>query len=379
MANMSASERLALINENLAEILNPEIIEKILEEGRNPKVYWGTATTGRPHCGYFVPAIKIAQLLAAGCDVTILLADIHGFLDNLKAPLELVAHRAEYYRLIIKAILEAVGVSTEKLRFVLGSDYQKSPEYVMDVYKMSSLISEHDAKRAGAEIVKQTDNAPLSGLLYPILQVLDEQYLDVDAQFGGLDQRKLFIAAKDWLPKLGYRERAHILNPMVPGLHGGKMSSSDQDSKIDLLDPPEVVTKKIKKAVSAPTVVEENGVLAFVEFVLLPASALRGKREFVVDRERDGLEPLVYTDIAQMQDDYRNDKLTPQLLKPAVAKALNQLLAPIQETFQASKEWQAINLKAYPPPPKKEKKVKDKGSRHPGKQNQQQLPIRDGQ
>jgi len=151
------------------------------------------------------------------------------------------------------------------------------------------------------------------------------------------------------------------------------------DSKIDLLDPPEVVTKKIKKAVSAPTVVEENGVLAFVEFVLLPASALRGKREFVVDRERDGLEPLVYTDIAQMQDDYRNDKLTPQLLKPAVAKALNQLLAPIQETFQASKEWQAINLKAYPPPPKKEKKVKDKGSRHPGKQNQQQLPIRDGQ
>ncbi|UNI20900.1 Tyrosine--tRNA ligase [Purpureocillium takamizusanense] len=379
MATMSASERFALINENLAEILNPEIIEKILEEGRNPRVYWGTATTGRPHCGYFVPAIKIAQLLAAGCDVTILLADIHGFLDNLKAPLELVAHRAEYYRLIIKAILEAVGVSTEKLRFVLGSDYQKSSEYVMDVYKMSSLISEHDAKRAGAEIVKQTDNAPLSGLLYPILQVLDEQYLDVDAQFGGLDQRKLFIAAKDWLPKIGYRERAHIMNPMVPGLHGGKMSSSDQDSKIDLLDAPEVVTKKIKKAVSAPTVIEENGVLAFVEFVLLPAAALRGKREFVVDRERDGLEPLVYTDIAHMQDDYKNDKLTPQLLKPAVAKALNQLLAPIQESFQASKEWQEINLKAYPPPPKKEKKVKDKGSRHPGKQNQQQLPIREDQ
>lgn len=36
----------------------------------------GTATTGRPHCGYFVPSIKIAQYLAAGCDVTILLADI---------------------------------------------------------------------------------------------------------------------------------------------------------------------------------------------------------------------------------------------------------------------------------------------------------------
>jgi tyrosyl-tRNA synthetase len=49
---------------------------------------------------------------------------------------------------------------------------------------MSALITEHEAKRAGAEIVKQSDSAPLSGLLYPILQVLDEEYLGVDAQFG---------------------------------------------------------------------------------------------------------------------------------------------------------------------------------------------------
>ncbi|KAF2274961.1 tyrosyl-tRNA synthetase [Westerdykella ornata] len=362
----SPEERLALIKENLAEVLDGEIIEKILKEGRHPKIYWGTATTGRPHCGYFVPAIKIAQYLAAGCDVTILLADIHGFLDNLKAPIELVEQRAEYYRFVISAMLEGIGVPLDKLKFVLGSSYQKSAEYVMDLYKMASVVSEHDAKKAGAEVVKQTENAPLSGLLYPLLQVLDEQYLDVDAQFGGVDQRKLFTAAKEWLPKLGYKQRAHLLNPMVPGLHGGKMSSSDADSKIDLLDPPDVVLKKIKKAVAAPKVVEENGVLAFVEFVLLPAAALRGNREFRVDRERDGLEPLVYTSISQMHEDYRNDVLTPQLLKPAVAKGINELLAPIQAAFQASKEWQETTLKAYPPPPKKEKKVKNKGTGYPG-------------
>ncbi|SPQ26567.1 17227751-65ca-4db9-b947-1243a3150efc [Thermothielavioides terrestris] len=382
MAAADSNQRLALIKENLAEVLNEEIIQKILDEGKHPKIYWGTATTGRPHCGYFVPAIKIAQFLAAGCDVTILLADIHGFLDNLKAPLELVMHRAEFYRHIITAMLQAVGVSTEKLRVVLGSSYQKSAEYVMDVYKMASLISEHDAKKAGAEVVKQTDNAPLSGLLYPILQVLDEQYLDCDAQFGGMDQRKLFTAAKEWLPKLGYRERAHLLNPMVPGLHGGKMSSSDPDSKIDLLDPPETVAKKIKKAVAAPQVVEENGLLAFIEFVLLPAARLRGSGEFRVDRERDGLEPLVYTDIEKIREDYKSDVLTPQLLKPAVARDLNALLAPIQEAFQASKEWQEIAEKAYPPPPKKEKKVKNKGTRYPGASKEQadgadkELPIR---
>ena len=43
-------------------------------------------------------------------------------------------------------------------------------------------------------------------------------------------------------------------------------------------------------------------------------------------------------------------------------------MAPIQAAFQASKEWQEITLKAYPPEEKKkkEKKVKNKGSRYPG-------------
>lgn len=301
-------ERLALINENLAELLNPEIIKKILDEGGNPKIYWGTATTGRPHTGYLVPAIKIAQLLAAGCEVTVLLADIHGFLDNLKAPLELVESRAVFYKFVITALLKAVGVSVDKLRFVLGSSYQKSPDYIMDVYKMSSLISEHHAKRAGAEIVKQSDDAPLSGLLYPVLQVLDEQYLDVDAQLGGMDQRKLFVAATEWLPKIGYRQRAHLVNPMVAGLQGAKMSSSDENSKIDLLDSADQVLKKVKKAFAAPKEVDGNGVLALIEYVLLPASELRtGERKFVVERERDGLEPLVYTDIKQIHEDYKND------------------------------------------------------------------------
>lgn len=32
---------------------------------------------------------------------------------------------------------------------------------------MASLITEHDAKKAGAEVVKQVENPLLSGLIYP--------------------------------------------------------------------------------------------------------------------------------------------------------------------------------------------------------------------
>ena len=72
--------------------------------------------------------------------------------------------------------------------------------------------------------------------------------------------------------------------------------------------------KKIKKAECAPKVVDGNGVLGLLEYVLLPASQLKtGKKEFIVKRERDGLEPLVYTSIQQAQDDYKNDIVRPQV------------------------------------------------------------------
>ncbi|RMD42811.1 hypothetical protein DV735_g2323, partial [Chaetothyriales sp. CBS 134920] len=365
---LTPEEKLALIKDQLAEVMRLDIIEKIvLEEKRPLVIYWGTATTGRPHCGYFVPIMKIAQFLRAGCRVKILLADIHGFLDNLKAPIELVQYRAEYYKFVVQSLLKSVGVSLDKLEFVLGSSYQLSADYTMDLFRLSSLVSEHDAKKAGAEVVKQSENAPLSGLIYPLMQALDEQHLGVDAQFGGVDQRKIFALATDTLDKVGYKVRAHLMNPMVPGLAGGKMSASDPDSKIDILDSAEVVRKKLRKAYAAAKEVQGNGIISFVEYVLLPLSALRndGKAAFTIERQEG--EPLVYHDIASLKSDYEADKLTPQLLKQGATAALVDLLAPIQADYQASPEWQEIEKKAYPPPEaKQKKKVKDKGSRYPG-------------
>ena len=58
----------------------------------------------------------------------------------------------------------------------------------------------------------------------------------------------------------------------------------------------------------------------------------------------------------------------PQMLKPAATNALLELLQPIQDEYLQSNEWQDIERKSYPPVElkKKEKKVKDRGSRFPG-------------
>lgn len=95
-------------------------------KSRPLKVYWGTATTGRPHVAYFVPMSKLADYLHSGCEVVILFADLHAYLDNMKAPWSLLRLRTEYYEAVIKAMLTSIGVPLEKLTFVRGTDYQLS-------------------------------------------------------------------------------------------------------------------------------------------------------------------------------------------------------------------------------------------------------------
>ncbi|XP_018318878.1 tyrosine--tRNA ligase, cytoplasmic isoform X2 [Agrilus planipennis] len=352
---LSLDEKYNLISRNLQEVLGEDKIKSILKE-RNLKIYWGTATTGRPHVAYFVPISKIADFLRAGCEVTILFADLHAYLDNMKAPWDLLALRTQYYEHSIKAMLRSINVPLEKLTFEKGTNYQLSKEYTLDVYRLSSVITQHDAKKAGAEVVKQVEYPLVSGLLYPGLQALDEEYLKVDAQFGGVDQRKIFTFAEKYLPQLGYQKRAHLMNPMVPGLTGNKMSSSEDESKIDLLDSPAVVKKKLKKAFCEPGNIENNGILSFVKHVVFPL--LKKDEKFVVPRNADFGGDIAYGNFESVEKAFAKEELHPGDLKAAVENYINRLLDPIRKTFEEPSLKQ-LTEKAYSTPGKQRAQAND--------------------
>lgn len=349
----SWEEKKHLITRNLQEVLGDEKLTEVIKQ-RDLKIYWGTATTGRPHVAYFVPMSKIADFLKAGCEVTILFADLHAYLDNMKAPWDLLGLRTQYYEAAIKAMLKSIGVSLDKLKFVRGTEYQLNKEYTLDVYRMTSVITEHDAKKAGAEVVKQVSNALLSGLLYPGLQALDEEYLKVDAQFGGVDQRKIFTMAEKYLPQLGYAKRIHLMNPMVPGLTGGKMSASEEDSKIDLLDSPADVKKKLKKAFCEPGNITENGILSFTKHVIFPL--MKPNETFKISRAPAYGGDIEYTNFEDLESAFAKEDVHPGDLKQSVEAAINKLLAPIQEIFKDPK-LQELTKKAYSPPVKTKAKT----------------------
>lgn len=346
----SADEKFNLITRNLQEVIGEDRLKTILQK-KNLSLYWGTATTGKPHVAYFVPMTKIADFLKAGCEVTVLLADLHAYLDNLKAPWELLAHRVKYYEEVIKAMLESINVPLDKLKFVRGTEYQLDRAYVLDIFKLSTVATEHDAKKAGSEVVKQVQHPLLSGLLYPGLQALDEEYLKVDAQFGGVDQRKIFTFAEKYLPSLGYAKRIHLMNPMVPGLTGTKMSASDEDSKIDLLDGASVVKKKLNKAFCEEGNIDENGILAFAKFVIFSVLEIKNKTEFVIERAEENGGRIAFKNYASLEETFAREELHPLDLKMGVTAFLDELLDPIRKKFQTP-ELQKLMKLAYPEPKK---------------------------
>lgn len=347
---LTVDEKYELIAANTQEVLRPDIIKKVLAE-RPLEIFWGTATTGRPHAAYFLPAIKIAQFLRAGCKVKVLLADLHGFLDADKSPEATLEYRAQYYERAIGALIQAVGVDLDNVQFVRGSSYQLTPAFSRDLLRLSKRVSVHDAVKASSEIVKSMGEPVMADGIYPMMQLLDEEYLGADAEFGGMDQRKTFALANDTLNKaLGYKTRAHLMNPMVPGLSGGKMSSSDPKSKVDILDDPATIRKKLAKAFCAPREVEGNGILTFIQHVLLPYSQLNssdGKTASLTAVLKDETEPTTFSSFAEVVEAYKADRLTPQLAKKIVEEGLIELTTSIRDRFEADREWQSIADAAY--------------------------------
>ncbi len=59
---------------------------------------------------------------------------------------------------------------------------------------------------------------------------------------------------------------------LVPGLTGDKMSSSEENSKIDLLETAANIKKKINTAFCEEGNVDQNGILSFAKHVLFPLS-----------------------------------------------------------------------------------------------------------
>jgi tyrosyl-tRNA synthetase len=299
-----------LATRNTVEVVTDEELRALIDRPVR-RVYTGYEPSGEIHLGHMVTVNKLMDLQQAGFEVTVLIADLHAFL-NRKGTMAEIRETAEYNQRCFEG-LGLVGAN-----YVLGSDVQLTPEYELAVLTLSQAITLNRAKRSMDEVGRQMDNPTVSQMVYPIMQMVDIMTLNVDAAVGGIDQRKIHMLAREHLPSIGYPAPVCIHTPIINGLDGKKMSSS-AGNVISVADSEEGIRQKMKKAFCPPEV-ENNPVLQILQYHVFPRAGtvtIRRPAKFAV-----------YEDLERA---YAAGEVHPMDLKTATADHLIDILAPVHD------------------------------------------------
>jgi len=301
---------------NTVEIVTEDDLRILLAQPQK-KVYAGYEPSGEIHLGHLVTINKLKDLQAAGFEVTVLLADLHAFL-NRKGTMEKVGELADYNRQCFE------GLGLKNVKYVLGSDLQLNRDYELLMLQLSQQITLNRATRSMDEVGRQMDHPTVSQMVYPIMQMADIAMLRVDAAVGGIDQRKIHMLAREHLINFGYKAPVCIHTPILNGLDGKKMSSS-QGNYISVADSEDEIRKKCQKAFCPPEVLE-NPVLQIFQLHIFPRLL-----QITIKRPEKFGGNRTFLSYEELESSYGKGEVHPLDLKKSCGESLIEMLAPVRE------------------------------------------------
>lgn len=315
---MDLESKLKIIEKGALEIVTlTELIDKLKKSKK--VAYIGFEPSGKIHLGHAITIKKMIDLQKAGFKIKILLADLHAYLNG-KGSFEQIKSISHYNQQCFRAL----GLSDDT-EFILGSDFQTAQEYTYKVYELALLTTLTRAQRSMSQITREIKDHKVAEVIYPLMQVVDMLFLDVDVAVGGMEQRKIHMLARDNLPRLEYSAPVCIHTPLLHGIDGSDKMSSSKENFIAIDDSPEEIRKKIKKSFCPPGEVEGNPIIEIAEhFIYNEHDSMIIKRP---EKFGGNLE-LRYEELLET---YSNGDLHPLDLKKTVTDYLIQALEPVRE------------------------------------------------
>ncbi|MEM2137449.1 MAG: tyrosine--tRNA ligase [Candidatus Methanomethylicia archaeon] len=337
---MISMDKLEKLLRNTIEVVTREELKNVLEKSE-PKAYIGFEPSGIVHIGWKICSEKIKDFIDCGFDFTILLADWHAYInDKLNGDMEKIKKCGRY----MEDCFIAMGVPRNKVKFVYASDYIDDPKYWELVLRVSKSTTIARVKRAMDIMGRSEDEAEkdLSKLFYPVMQVSDIFYLDVDVAYGGMDQRHAHMLARDISRKVGKKPPVALHTPLLTSLQAEgrmdmakvKMSKSKPESMISIHDSPAEVENKIKKAYCPEKQIENNPVLEICKYIIFPEIREGG---FLIKRSSKFGGDLLIRSYEELEKAYLGG-LHPLDLKNATASYLNKILEPVRKYFEDNPE-----------------------------------------
>lgn len=322
-----------LIARNTVEQVTEEEVRQLAEQPDGKRAYVGYEPSGTLHVGHLLTANKLIDLQEAGMDIVVLLADVHAYLNG-KGTFDEIHEIAEQMR---KQFL-AYGLDEDHTQFIYGSSFQLSEDYMMDLHEIAVSTSLNRAQRAMAEL-QSGETANVSHVVYPLMQALDIEYLDVDLAVGGLDQRKVHMLAREELPTLGYEPRPCIHSPILADLKTGvgKMSSSEGPT-ISMEQTTDEIADTVNDAYCPPTAnpdsdgegrERENPVLELFAYHIFPRFD-----SVTVERPDQYGGNVTFETYEKLETALESGELHPADAKSALATYLDDLIAPGRKKLQ---------------------------------------------
>ena len=346
---MEADKKIELVlREPTEELITARELRDLLETKEHPKHYIGYEISGLLHVGsLFIAGYKIRDLLEAGFECTIFLADWHSVLNNkLGGDLERIKKGAKYFEEGFRAFLG----KNKRLKFVLGSDlYHNNDNYWANVMKIAKATTLSRTKRCLTIMGrKETDSLDLAQFIYPPMQAADILEMELDVVHSGIDQRKIHMLLRDISKKLGVPKpialHHHLLSGLIEPVRLGldedpardlkissKMSKSKPGNCISIHDSEEEIREKIKNAWCP--ISRDNPILEIAKYILF-----RESNTFTIQRPEKFGGEVEFENYTELERAYLNKEIHPLDLKESVAFELNKLIAPLRKRFEGKEE-----------------------------------------
>ncbi|HIH22342.1 TPA: tryptophan--tRNA ligase [Candidatus Micrarchaeota archaeon] len=286
----------------------------------------GLMPSGKFHFGHKMVAEQIIFYQSLGAKIYLAVADIEAY--NSRNPNMKELRETAIQEYLLNYI--ALGLKPENCDFYFQSSRSKNGARANAYYSLASMLARHatfnEFKAIYGDISPGKMTSSLlqaSDMLHPQLPEFEGGPVPVIVPVGA-DQDPHLRLARDVsqrIKEFKFMQLSSTYHKFLPGLGGGKMSSSDPLSYISLTDTPTEAATKVKKYAFSggqPTIEEHR--------------KKGGNPDIDVSFQmlKYGLEPDD-AKLADIQDDYKSGKLLTGELKQTVAEKLSKFLEEHQK------------------------------------------------
>jgi len=309
-----------------------ERIENSIKNKEKFVMMTGMMPSGKFHLGHMLVAKQIQMYQSLGAKVYLTVADIEAY--NTRIP--------DFEKLKDTAVNEyllnyiALGLKPKNCDFYFQSERSKIGKKSNAYYKLAQIASRHVTSNEIKAIYGDINPGKLSSALLQVSDMLHPQLKEFESPIPvvvpvGVDQEPHVRLARDLAARMksqfNFIPPSSTYNKFLPGLKGGKMSSSDPLSYISLTDNSEDVENKIKKYAfsGGQSTLEEHRKKGGNPQIDVSYQWLR------VFEEND-------SKLKQIHDDYKSGKLLTGELKQILIEKLTKFLKEHQKNREKAKK-----------------------------------------